>query len=73
MLELREPGMDYWCVESISLMVNGRVVFDMDFAGAGHWVGPNGLLHIPGFQLRKHALWRSYTLPSLPHLRLNNP
>lgn len=66
MIQLSKPGPDSWCIQALTLMVNGRAVYDIDFPGVGYWMGTNAVLYRLSPELRTHALWRAYTLPPAP-------
>jgi len=66
MIQISKPGSDAWCIQGLTLLVNGRAIYDNDFPGNGHWMGTNAMLYALYPSLRAHPLWRSYTLPPVP-------
>jgi hypothetical protein len=61
------PATDWWCLQSLTLSVNGRVIYDVTLPLPGQWLSTNFAL-VTQTQLRNHALWRSYSPPPLPQM-----
>jgi hypothetical protein len=66
MIQLSKPGTDSWCIQALTLLVNGRAIYDIDFPGVGSWMGTNAVLYRLSPELRIHPLWRAYTVPPAP-------
>ncbi len=65
-LNISKTGSDGWCIETIELLVNGRVIYKTTFPG-GQWLdnskGLKRSLIIGSRALRANAKWKQYTSP----------
>lgn len=65
-LEISKTGSNGWCIQSLELIVNNRVIFQKTFSG-GHWLdnstGKQRKLVIPSRALRSHTKWKRFKSP----------
>lgn len=71
MLRISKTGTNGWCMRSITLYVNGRAIYALDFGSLGRWLDIDpGNDHrsytVSYLALRAHSLWTSYEQPALP-------
>ena len=72
-LTVQKTGTNGWCVESLSLRINGKAIYSRSFqtsTSACRWVDANDG-HTPSFTiagttLRSHTLWQGYTAAARP-------
>jgi hypothetical protein len=72
-LAVQKTGTDGWCVESVTLLINGQSIYYRSFktsTTACHWIdaddGHSPALTISGTALRNNSLWQAYTPPARP-------
>ncbi|QEG33763.1 PLAT/LH2 domain-containing protein [Bythopirellula goksoeyrii] len=65
-LNISKTGSNGWCIETIELLVNGRVIYKTTFPG-GQWLdnskGKSPTLLIGTSGLRANAKWKEFTSP----------
>jgi hypothetical protein len=67
-IRIFKPTNNSSTLKELTLYVNGRAVYNVEYDGAGLSLGPNSYHFVMSPQLRLHALWRSYATPAPPQL-----
>jgi hypothetical protein len=67
-IQIYKPNAGSWRFKTITLLVNGRAVYNIDYSGSGLWMAQNSYYFTFFHQLRNHPLWRAYTLPATPQM-----
>jgi hypothetical protein len=72
-LTVQKKGTDGWCVDNLTLLINGQAIFYRSFRTATamcHWVdaddGHTPSFTISGSTLRSHSLWQGFQAPPRP-------
>ncbi len=69
-LKIAKTGSDGWCVRSLDLIINGRVIYTRNFNSPCLWLdndnGHSRSYTVVSSRLRAHPRWRSYRQPFPP-------